>query len=179
MKKSLINIITLAVAVANMVLMIILVFAIVPAMKNTNNLITTICTAISLELENSAGSVSLEDIPIEDIAVYNFSEQLMANLKTGSAVDGKAPKPNYLMFNVTVSMNKANKDYATYGTPEAMLEREGLMRGRIQSIITQYTKEEAEANIAGLEEEALASLRALYNNSDFIVDVSFSDYLFQ
>lgn len=174
MKKSLINIITLAVSIANMVLMIILVFAIVPAMKNTNNLITTICSAISLELENSNGSLSLENVPIEDIAVYNISEQLMANLKVGA--DGK---PHYMMFNVTISMNKASGDYATYGTAEAMLEREGLIRGKIQNIVTQYTKEEAEVNIRGIEEEVLTSLRALYNDSDFIIDVTFYGTLFQ
>lgn len=174
MKKSLINIITLAVSVANMVLMIVLVFAIVPAMKNTNNLVTTICSAISLELENSNGSVSLEDVPISNIAVYDISEQLMANLKTGA--DGKA---HYMMFNVTISMNNASEDYATYGTAEAMLEREGLIRSKIQSIVTQYTKEEAEVNIRGMEEEVLASLRKLYNDADFIIDVSFSDYVFQ
>lgn len=174
MKKSLINIITLAVSVANMVLMIVLVFAIVPAMKNTNNLVTTICSAISLELENSNGSISLEDVPISNIAVYDISEQLMANLKTGA--DGKT---HYMIFNVTVSMNKASEDYATYGTEEAMLEREGLIRSKIQSIVTQYTKEEAESNVRGMEEEVLASLRKLYNDADFIIDVSFSDYVFQ
>ena len=174
MKKSLINIITLAISVANMVLMIVLVFAIVPAMKNTNNLITTISSAISLELENSNGSVGMENVPIENIAVYDISEQLMANLKMG--VDGK---PHYMMFNVTISMNNAAEDYATYGTAEAMLAREGLIRGKIQNIVTQYTKEEAEANIRGMEEEVLTSLRALYNDSDFIIDVSFSDYVFQ
>ncbi len=180
MKKSLINIITLAVSVANLVLMIILVFAIVPAMKNTNNLITTICTAISLELENSDGSVGLENVPIENIAVYNVSEQIMANLKPGTDLDKNGnPNPHYMILNVTISMNKADEDYATYGTAEAMLEREGLIRSRIQNIITQYTKEEAQANVPGLEEEVLASLRKLYNDSDFIIDVSFSDYIFQ
>lgn len=180
MKKSLINIITLAVSVANMVLMIILVFAIVPTMKNTNNLITKICTAINLELENSNGPAGLEDIPIENIAVYNVSEQIMANLKSGGDLDKNGnPIEHYMIFNVTISMNKADEDYETYGTAEAMLEREGLIRSRIQNVITQYTKEEAQANVAGLEEEVLTSLRKLYNDSDFIIDVSFSDYIFQ
>lgn len=173
MKKNLINIMTLAVSAANMVLMIILVFAIVPAMKNTNNLVTTICTAIELELHNTNGSVGIEDIPIADIGVYNVSEQIIANLKNGT--DGE---PHYMMFNVTVSMNKTDKDYATYGTAEAMLEKEGLIKSRILKIVTEYTKEEAQMNIAMMEDEVLTSLKELYS-SDFIIDVAFSDYVFQ
>lgn len=173
MKKNLINILTLAISVANMVLMIILVFAIVPTMKNTNNLVTTICTAIELEVKNSYGSAGVEDIPISDIAVYNISDQIMANLKNGA--DGKA---HYMIFNVTISMNSANADYATYGTAEAMLEKEGLIKSRILKIVTEYTKEEAQQNISAMEDEVLTSLQELYA-SGFIIDVAFSDYMFQ
>lgn len=179
MKKGLINILTLAVSAANMVLMIILVFAIVPAMKNTNNLITTICTAIELELHNTNGSVSIEDIPIADIGVYDVSEQIMANLKSGPDLDKNGnPKEHFLMFNVTISMNKSDEDYATYGTAEAMLEKEGLIKSRILKIVTEYTKEEAQVSIAKMEDEVLTSLKELYG-SDFIIDVAFSDYVFQ
>lgn len=179
MKKSLINILTLAVSVANMVLMIILVFAIVPAMKNTNNLITTICTAIELELHNTNGSVSIEDIPISDIAVYNISKQIMANLKMGTDLDKNGnPNQHYMMFNVTISMNRTDEDYASYGTAEALLEKEGLIKSRILKIVTEYTKEEAQVSIAKMEDEVLASLKELYG-SDFIIDVAFSDYVFQ
>lgn len=179
MKKNLINILTLAVSVANMVLMIILVFAIVPAMRNTNNLVTTICTAIELELKNTNGSVSIDDIPISDVAVYNISEQIMANLQSGPDTDKNGnPNSHYMMFNVTISMNKADEDYETYGTAEAMLEKEGLIKSRILKIVTEYTKEEAQAGVGILEDEVLTSLQELYG-SDFIIDVAFSDYMFQ
>lgn len=174
MKKSLINIITLAVSVANMVLMVVLVFAIVPAMNNTNHLITTICSAIELELSNSTGYVGAEDIPIENLAVYNLSEQIQGNLKNG--IDGK---PHYMIFSVTISMNSKHEDYSTYGTAEAMLEREGLIRSRIYKVVAEYTLEEAQADVESIEKKVLASLKELYNNSNFIIDVSFSDYIFQ
>ncbi len=173
MKKSLINIITLAVSVANMVLMIVLVFAIVPAMNNTNHLITTICSAIELELSNSSG-IGVEDLPIENLAVYNLSEKIQGNLKNG--VDGK---PHYMLFNVTISMNSKHEDYDTYGKEEAMLEKEGLIRSRIYKIVAEYTLEEAQNNVSTLENEVLTSIKQLYNNSNFIVDVSFTDYIFQ
>lgn len=174
MKKSLINIITLAVSVANMVLMVVLVFAIVPAMNNTNNLITKICSAIELELSNSTGFISTDNIPIQDLAIYDLSEELRAGLKNDAA-----GKPHYMMFKVTISMNSKHEDYSTYGTAEAMLEREGLIRSRIFRIVSDYTIEEAQGNIAALEEATLASLKQLYNGSDFIIDVSFTDYIFQ
>lgn len=179
MKKNLINILTLAISVANMVLMIILVFAIVPTMKNTNNLVTTICTAIDLELKNANGSVTIDDIPISDIAVYNLSEQITANLKSGPDTDKNGnPNAHYMLFNVTISMNTKDEDYAKHGTAEAMLEKEGLIKSRILKIVTEYTKEEAQTNITAMEDKVLTSLQELYA-SDFIIDVAFSDYMFQ
>lgn len=173
MKKSLINILALAVGVANLVLMAILIFAIVPAMNNTNALVTKICTAIDLELENSYGPTNADKVPFEDIQVYNISEMTI-NLKAEAG--GGDGKPHYMITSVTVSMNSTNKDYETYSA--TMAEKEGLMKNRISKILSSYTKDEAQANVSGLEDEVLASLQDLYK-SDFIIDVSFNDYIFQ
>lgn len=53
MKKSLINIITLSLSIVNLIFMVVIVFAIVPTMNNTNEFIKKISTAVDLELENS------------------------------------------------------------------------------------------------------------------------------
>lgn len=60
-----------------------------------------------------------------------------------------------------------------------MLEKEGLIRSRIYKVVAEHTLEEAQSNVAALEDEVLASIKQLYNNSNFIVDVSFADYIFQ
>ena len=59
MKKSLINIITLSLSIVNLIFMVVIVFAIVPTMNNTNEFIKKISTAVDLELENSFLSHSL------------------------------------------------------------------------------------------------------------------------
>ena len=50
MKKSLINIITLSLSIVNLIFMVVIVFAIVPTMNNTNEFIKKISTAVDLEL---------------------------------------------------------------------------------------------------------------------------------
>ena len=51
MKKGLINIILLVLAITNVILTAIMVFAIVPAMNSTNNLVSKVASAIDLEKE--------------------------------------------------------------------------------------------------------------------------------
>lgn len=173
MKKSLINIMTLALSVANMVLMIILVFAIVPTMNNMNNLITTICTAIDLETANS-GPITSSNIAIDDIGVYNINDGFMTSLKSNG--DGKQ---HYMMYKVTISMNKKHEDFATYGSSEALLEREGLIRAHIQNVVASYTIDEVEPKSEEIRKETLESLQNLFGGSNFIIDVSFIDIKYQ
>lgn len=172
MKKSLLNIMALALTVVNLVLTIVLVFAIVPSMKKTDNLITKICTVLDFELENSSGIPKSEiDVPMEDIDVYNFSQQMTINLKTGE--DGK---DHWAVLSVSLSMNTKNKDYGTYGG--TLEQKESLIRNKINSIVSAHTRDEMKNNTEAIQDEILKAIQDMFR-SDFIIGVNFSEITVQ
>ena len=70
MKKSLLQIITLALVVVNLVLTVLLVFTCMPAISRTSNLVNKVCEIIDLDVTGSSGeeaTVAIEDL--EEVTV--------------------------------------------------------------------------------------------------------------
>ena len=51
MKKNILTLVLLVVAIANLVLTAVMMFTVVPAMQKMNTLVTDICSVLDLELE--------------------------------------------------------------------------------------------------------------------------------
>lgn len=171
MKKNLISIAILALLIVNLVLTGIMMFSVMSTNKKTAALVTDIAKAINLELED--GTVAAEGeatISIADIETYTIADMTIP-LRTGE--DGK---DHFAMLSVALSMNMQSPDYATYGADIAT--KEDLIKGQINSVISQYTVEEAKSNSAAICQEILGRIQQLYN-SDFIFDVTFSSALYQ
>lgn len=171
MKKSLINILILALVVTNVILTALLVFTIVPTMKKTDNLITKIVSAIDLELEHQNTDSVDAGISIDKIEVYDIEQQLLINLKKGE--DGLE---HYVVLYATLSLDTSHEDYVKYF--EALPTKESLIKSEIIGIVSRYTIEEARNNIGTLRDEILLAVQALYQ-SEFIIDFSFRDITFQ
>lgn len=170
MKKNLITVITLALVVVNLVLTVILTITILPETQKANELITKVCSAIDLDLE-SGSATSNANIPIDQIEVYNISDQLTINLKQGE--DGKE---HYAMLTVSISMDTQNSDYKELQPQvEAKVE---LIKGDINNIVSQYTIDEIKNNQAAVQEEILKDLQKMFG-SDFIVAVGFPTAQYQ
>ena len=164
MKKSLINIITLSLSIVNLIFMVVIVFAIVPTMNNTNEFIKKISTAVDLELENSyATKEDISNISVDKLDVYDISKQL----------DGR---DCVIVVNVSLLMNIEHKDYATYSA--TLAEKESLFTSTIIRILSSYTMDEVRANTDLIREEILQAIQDMYQ-SDFIIDVNFSDIKYQ
>lgn len=170
MRKSIINIIILAVSIINVVLCGILVFAIVPAMTSTNRLVNSICELIDLELEGKKPEVPDDYVPIDQIKLYDINEQLMVTLKKGAD-----SKTHYMILKVSLAMNSGHKDYEKY--IEVIPAQESLIKNKIIEIIGQYNLEEARAYTSVIKSDILKALREMYN-SDFIIEISFSELTF-
>lgn len=173
MKKSLISIGILALLIVNLVLTGIMMFSVLSTNKKTAELVTDIASAINLELTDGTVASEAEEtqqLSIADVATYTIADMTIP-LKGGA--DGK---DHYAMVSVALSMNTLSEDYATYGA--SIAEKEDLLRGQINSVISQYTMEEAKANSASICNEILLKIQSLYN-SDFIFDVTFSSALYQ
>lgn len=174
MKKNLMTVLILALVLVNLVFTAILTFSIVPAVKNANDLIYDVATAIDLDL-NAGQTTGIGYVPVADIVMYNVAggDTLTIGLKDSG--DGK---DHYCVVSVYISMNSKNEDYNTYGTDIA--SRESLIKDQIISIISSYTKEQVNNSEIQLEirEEILTALRSFFN-SDFIIDVGFDSILCQ
>jgi len=172
MKKSLLNILSLALGVVNLALLLVLIFAIVPAMKKTDNLITQICSVIDFELENSYGTPA-NSVNIDNLTTYDLDASMTYTL--APSADGST---HFAVASITLVLDTTHEDYKTYGTEEKLAERVSLIKSTIRDVFKTYTREQGYGNDAAICEDILTALQGLYQ-SKFIYDVQFSELLFQ
>lgn len=170
MKKGLINIIILVLAITNIVLSAIIVFAVVPAMNSTTDLVKKVAEAIDLEKEGK--DQATDGLSIDDIDTFTFTDKLLVSLKPDG--DGKS---HYASFKLTLTLNNKDESYGKY--KDTLIDKEELMKAQINKIMSQYTKYEVESNQEAIAEEIVQSLRILFNDSSFIYSAGFSVFVTQ
>ena len=170
MKKGLINIILLVLAITNIVLTAIMVFAVVPAMNSANDLVSKVSSAIDLEKEGQ--NQYTDGISIDNLIVYNFESKVTVAL-SGSTND----KVRYAQFGVTLSLDKTAEGYDDYNSKLSTYE--SRMITTIQNVVSKYTITEIQNNQAAILEEITLRLREMYNNTRFIYETSFVNIVFQ
>lgn len=159
MKKNLISIVILSLLIVNIVISSITLFSVFGTNQKTAALVTDIAAAIVLDLDTEEEAVQ---VSIADVVTYDIAEMTIP-LKNGE--DGKA---HYAIVSVTLSMNSKDEDYEAYSD---LTSRESLIKGEINSVIAQYTMEQAMDNGALIEEQILERIQTLFN-SKFIYDVT-------
>ena len=109
MKKSMLNVITLALVLVNLVLTVILTFSLVSTNNKTNKLVTKVSEIIDLDVagvDNSSKSTSagtsIEDVAYVDVS-NNGSNDIMISYTDGG-------KTHYAIVNVTLGLNTKAKD---------------------------------------------------------------------
>ena len=98
----------------------------------------------------------------------NAGEAMTVNLKPGE--DGVE---HYALVKVVLGINKTDEDYKKYGSSEKLTEKEGMMQGRVFSVVSSHTVDEMRENKDEIQEEILKELRKMYD-SNFIASVSFT-----
>ena len=86
-------------------------------------------------------------------------------------------KQDYIMFDVSLSINKKSKDYKTYGSSDTLSGYENLIKDAITATVSAHTEEECSEDMEGLKEEILKSIQNLFQ-SDFIYKVAISGVKF-
>lgn len=167
MKRNLLSVLILALLVVNIVLTGIMMFSVVGTSKKTAALVTDIATILQLEVGPADGE-GKEDLNVDDIEMYNITDSMTIHLRT--AEDGR---DHYCIVSVALSMNKKHADYKKYSGKLA--DYESLIKGEVDQVIGNYTKEEAEANKEAIADEILTRIQDLYD-STFIVDVVFTGW---
>lgn len=174
MKKNLISVLILALVLVNVILTAVLMFTVMPQTKKSNELITEVCNAIDLELKG--GKQDTSNVSIDNMATYALADSFTINLKS----DDTDKKEHYVVMNVTLVMDSQNEDYKTYGTTEALADKEDLIRSTINKTVAEYTYADFCKEIAseGVQGKITEALQDLYG-SGFIIDVQFSNITYQ
>lgn len=165
MKKNLLSIIILALLVVNIILSAIMMISVVGASKKTAKLVADIATVLDLEINGVEKTNINAGVSMADTKIYSI-ENLTIPLKTGA--DGVI---HYAVGTVSLSMNSAHADYATYG--ETISTYEGVINDLIFEVVGNYTMEEAKTNKKLIKQEILELIQEKFG-SDFIHEVSFN-----
>lgn len=173
MKKNLMSVIILALVLVNVVLTAIIMFSTVSANRKTVALVNDIATVLDLELTD--GSVESEatavSVAVQDSQVYDIPDSMTISLKPSE--DGSE---HYALVEVSFSLNMKNDDYKTY--QPLLAERESKIKSEVIDVIGSYTKEEAMADVGGLQKAILQRIQTMFD-SDFIYEAYFRDIKFQ
>ena len=162
MKKSMLNVITLALVLINLILTVLLTFSLVSTNNKTNNLITKVAQIIDLDI----GETTVKDdttsagANIADIAYVDVKNNDSTDI-TVSYTDGG--KTHYAVFNTKA------KDYE-----EKKSSLENSMKVVVSQVNTEalkYSYSELNANKATVESNLLSYLRDLFQ-TDSITSVT-------
>lgn len=168
MKKNLMSVIILALLVVNLVLTSVLMFTIYPQAKAANELITSVCNAISLDL-NSGAATGLSNLPIDQITTYAVDEGKDMTINLVKGADGKE---HYAVIAVSLSLNNKSDVYKDKGTA-ILSEKEAIIKDTINNIVRRYTKEQFNEENSLVKKEILKSLQSIFG-ADYVVGISFT-----
>lgn len=174
MKKNLMTVIVLALLIVNLALTGIIMFSTISANKKTVALVDQIASVLNLELNGYSGSIANaaeQAVAISDTDVYNIEDSMTILMKPSE--DGSE---HYALVSVSFSLNKADKDYATY--QPMLTAQESKIKSEIIDVIGSYTKEAAMADQDALEKQILERVQKMFD-SKFIYEAYFRDVKFQ
>lgn len=167
MKKNILTIIIMAMALINIVLSAVIIFVIVPTSNKTNNLVSKVAQIIDLELESPDGAK--EQIAVSDIETYQIEDKLTIRLKTSD------DKKHYAIVYASLSINKKHEDYEELN--KFVVEKENEIKEIFTDEFSAYTIDNVDENKNLIKERILNRIQDLFK-SDFIINVSFGNLLY-
>jgi flagellar FliL protein len=157
MKKSTLNIITLALVLINLVLTVVLTFSLVSTNKKTNSLITKVAEIIDLDvggITTTNGSTSTGRVSDSDIVYVDVTNGDSTSITISYTSNGKT---HYAVLGVSLGLNSKAKDYETKST--AIDNGMKVIVSTITKEAQKYTYDAVEKNISKIESDLLEALQ--------------------
>ena len=167
MKKSMLNVITLALVLINLVLTVLLTFSLVSTNNRTNNLIKKVGEIIDLDAAGNAanGSQTGSAVNIDDIEYVEVKSGDSTNITVSYTDSGK-----------TLGLNKKAKDYSTKST--SINNGMKLIVSQITNEALKYSYNTVTTNKTTIEKNLLSTLQDQFE-TEAICSVTLSEILVQ
>lgn len=158
MKKSMLNVIILALVLVNLVLTVILTFSLVSTNKKTNSLINKVAQIIDLDVaggvsnNNSSTGSGIENVSYIDIKNNDSTDIIVSYVDNG--------KTRYAVLSVSVGLNSKAKDYSTVST--SVDNEMKVLVNKITNEANKYTYSTISANKSTMETDLLKEFQELF-----------------
>ena len=158
MKKSMLNVIILALVLVNLVLTVILTFSLVSTNKKTNSLINKVAQIIDLDVaggvsnNNSSTGSGIENVSYIDIKNNDSTDIIVSYVDNG--------KTRYAVLSVSVGINSKAKDYSTVST--SVDSGMKVLVNKITNEANKYTYSTISANKSTMETDLLKEFQELF-----------------
>lgn len=177
MKKNLMSVLILVLLVVNIVLTSIMMISVVSTNGKTASLMNSISMALNLELNGpgSGSEVSLADTQTHDLGTMTIALAYSQTVGEDGSVT-QSTKQEYIVFNLSVAMNKNHEDFADYG--ESISNYDTQIKDAVNQVVSGYTTEECREGFTGhIRDEILKAIQNLFK-SEFIYRVNLNDIKF-
>ena len=158
MKKSMLNVIILALVLVNLVLTVILTFSLVSTNKKTNSLINKVAQIIDLDVaggvsnNNSSTGSGIENVSYIDIKNNDSTDIIVSYVDNG--------KTRYAVLSVSVGLNSKAKYYSTVST--SVDNGMKVLVNKITNEANKYTYSTISANKSTMETDLLKEFQELF-----------------
>ncbi len=166
MKKNILTVIIMAMALINIILSAIIIFVVVPTSNKTNRLVSKVAQIIDLELENP--DAKEDELAVSDIETYEIPDKLTIRLKKSDEAK------HYAIVYVSLSVNKKHEQYTEL--QPFIQQNENEIKEIVTDEFSHYTIDEVDNNKNQIKERVLSRIQELFK-SDFIINVSFGNLL--
>ncbi len=166
MKKNILTIIILAATLVNLTLSALMLFVYLPNAQKMNTMITKVCQAITLELENPLPPSEEDAVAATDLETILIGTNMPINLTSSEGM-------YYAQVTASVVLNKKAEGYKTV---QPLIEPQAeLIKEIIQEKISVLTIENFQTSKAIVRQEILETLQQKYD-TECIYDVVFGNY---
>ncbi len=171
MKKNLLSVLILVLLLVNIAMTTIMMISVTGTNKKTAELVTSISTALSLQLYEPSGS-TVSDVPLDATDTYNLADDVVVLLARSTREDGTVDnKQNYIVFKMSLLQNMEHEDYKAMGGAEKIAKQESLIKDTVDRVVSQHTMEECQNDFDSIREEILKEIQKLFG-SNFIFRIA-------
>lgn len=175
MKKNMFTIIIIALCVVNMALTSIMLFVMMPAFSNMNNIISQVASILNLELDaenNEEPAYSLSDIEVKSVTFDADGNSQTINL----ASSGDGGEKHYgILTGVKFDLNTKAEDYSD--VVDIIDKKPSLLTDIVKEVIGSFTEDTI--NESAVKEQTLSRIADKLDGSKCIVGITLDGFMHQ